>query len=181
MSRLTSSLYCWTPCFLQAGTARQASHSVMKNQRGTFETCDLSVLPPTPSFARAGGLVQIPAWPVRCRQRRCRRVVRTDAIGSPISPMARVARHAPSAILASVSRGNDFQEPRKAPLAWKDLNVPQSTFVESGSRPGHRKTRNPGKRPMLAHTQMVEVALIQEPHVDIDKKMFPGSRASGSS
>ena len=38
VSRLNSSLCCWTSCFRQAGTARQGSHSVMKNRGGTCES-----------------------------------------------------------------------------------------------------------------------------------------------
>ena len=131
----------------------------MKNRGGTFETWALSVLPLPPSFACARWLMQMPAWPVSCGQRRCHQVVSTDAVGSPIFPMASVARHAPSATLASASRDNDVQEPRRAPLAWKEPTMPQSTFVEGGSRPGLRETQCPGKGLMLAHIQMVELDL----------------------
>ena len=65
----------------------------------------------------------------------------------------------PSAILASASGDNDVQEPRRAPLAWKEPTMPQSTFVEGGSRPGLRETPCPGKGLMLAHIQMVELEL----------------------
>ena len=133
----------------------------MKNRDGTFESWALLVLPLPPSFACAGWLKQMPAWPVCCGQQRCRRLVSTHAVGLPISLMERVARHAPGhAILTSVPRDNDCLEPRRAPLAWEEPAMPQSTFMEASSPPALPATRGPGSG--------LEVALLQGPRLSRD-------------
>ena len=93
----------------------------------------------------------------------------------PTFPTARAARHAPGAIPASASRGNDSLEVRMArswggprgfprtrsqrlrAAAWHSARRQpvQSTFEQGGSRPTLRETRKPGNVPTLAHTQVV--------------------------
>ena len=177
-------MHCWTHYFHEAGTARRASCSTITNRGGSFVSWPFSPLPLPCFWSWAGWLKPMPASLDCCGHQRCPRTVGTDAVGSPMFPMTRVATHATwGTTLASVSTTNCAHNTRGAMAcsgppafmmirrrrsrgtAWHSTGrQPVMSNLEEGSK-ARLETCRPGRDPTLAHTHIVDFALRQQPRV----------------